>query len=86
MKSTATFVIRNQLISALAVIHNFIRIYDPDDLPEDFDGIDNDDENVEPCGWLQTHVTAEERGWAVARRDTIAKAMWRDYRAWGNYW
>ena len=68
-----------QIVSALTVVHNFIRIYDPEDLPEDLETAD-EDQDAEPCGRLQNHITVEERGRAAARRDAIAKDMWTDYR------
>jgi hypothetical protein len=71
-----------QIVSALAVLHNFIRIYDPDDLLDDTSN--NDEDELDIHGRLQNQVTAEERGRAVVRRDEIAKAMWADYSTRGR--
>lgn len=66
--------------AALAAIHNFIRVHDPDEL-EGF--VDADD--IEPgffAGELaegQTR-TAEKRR-ANTRRDGIAAEMWEQYKA-----
>ena len=66
--------------AALAAIHNFICIHDPDEL----DGFAEADD-IEPgffAGELaegQTR-TAEKR-WANARRDGIAAEMWEQYQA-----
>jgi hypothetical protein len=66
--------------AALAAIHNFIRIHDPDEL-EGF--IEADD--IEPgffAGELaegQTRTAEKKR--ANTRRDEIAAAMWEQYQA-----
>jgi hypothetical protein len=72
-----------QIISALAVLHNFICIHDPEDLIEDND---NDDHvtTEDSHGGLQNSVRPEERARAVARREEIARAMWADYEARGH--
>jgi hypothetical protein len=70
--------IQAQLVSALSVVHNFIRVHDPHDLI----GSDDDDEDqpeVLRDGSLQRNITAAERIRATARRDKIAEAMWADY-------
>jgi len=67
-----------QIVSALSVVHNFIRIYDPQDVDDGGDESYNvDDANP---GNLQENITAAERSRATDRRDNIAKAMWADYR------
>ncbi|TFK64062.1 hypothetical protein BDN72DRAFT_775105, partial [Pluteus cervinus] len=67
-----------KFIPALAVLHNFLRIHDPSDLPAINSTIpiyDNVDDNT------TFTITARERKRAAARRDIIAKAMWTDYQA-----
>lgn len=64
------------------MVHNFIRIHDPDDVLAD--SIDHEDDEPDLRGRLQSHITAEERERAAARRDAIAKAMWADYKARGH--
>jgi hypothetical protein len=64
------------------VLHNFICIHDPDDVPDEDIGDSEDLGDVR--GRLQSHVTAEERSRAASHRDQIAKAMWADYEARGR--
>jgi hypothetical protein len=76
-------------MSALAVIHNFIRIHDP----SDNDYIDEDDgvamenttqrdggSDVGSGSESEGDHPAGERGRAAERRDQIARRMWRDYK------
>jgi uncharacterized alpha-E superfamily protein len=65
-----------QIVQALGVIHNFIRIHDPDDIP-----------NIEACldtavdpSTLASNVSRAERDRATQRRDSIAKEMWASYQ------
>jgi hypothetical protein len=69
--------VQAQLVLALTVLHNFIRIHDPNDTFED----DSDDEDVggEEEVAFRGHATVEERGRAAAYRDSIAKSMWAQY-------
>jgi DDE superfamily endonuclease len=67
-----------QLVSALTVVHNFIRLYDPRDkelntthIPQETSSTDS--EIMRP--------PADDRGNASRRREDIARAMWRDYEA-----
>jgi hypothetical protein len=68
------------LVSALCVLHNFIRIHDPDD----FDNMDLDGQlerrvsrrNPEDFGHTITHL---ERVRAGQKRDAIAHTMWNQY-------
>jgi hypothetical protein len=64
------------LICALAVVHNFIRIHDPEDMPEPVEG-----ENGECTeeGGLRDGISPAERSRASERRDVIAAAMWAAY-------
>lgn len=79
---------QSKIPAALAVLHNFIRIHDPDD--------DNDDDNDEhDSGTLSSQQTTPtytlsqeslggyidraERNRAGTRRDEIAERMWVDY-------
>ena len=73
-----------QLVSALAVVHNLIRIHDPDDLPEDKDDKDEGREEDRDIGTLQGNITTNERERAVEHRDEIAQAMWADYERRGR--
>lgn len=73
-----------RLVPACLVIHNFIRIHDPDDLPEDNEDDDvarggEQGEDVDEEAMLGTGITRAETRRADARRDRIAEAMWTDY-------
>jgi hypothetical protein len=67
-----------QLVSALTVVHNFIRLFDPKDkelnekhIPQETsDHLMTETENI---------GSADGRGNAWKRREDIAQAMWRDY-------
>jgi hypothetical protein len=70
-----------RLVPALAVLHNIIRIIDPDDLPEDDD---NQDGAYGNAGDGPFRHAIEARDAATRFRDEIAHRMWRDYED-GNY-
>jgi hypothetical protein len=70
-----------RLVAALTVIHNFIRVYDPEDLPNVDDqtvgyGVDID------LGKLKSGISVEERNQATVFRNKIAQDMWQDYIKW----
>jgi hypothetical protein len=72
-----------QLVLALIVIHNFIRIFDPEDLPEPDDDNNGPNQGTEEnTGRLQMGVSVEEKSRATKFRDEIAKKMWQDYQRW----
>lgn len=71
-----------QLVSALAVVHNFIRIHDPEDIPEDEE--EDRQGRGDDVGTLQGHAVQDDRGRATQRRDAIAQAMWDDYERRGR--
>jgi hypothetical protein len=71
-----------RLVSALAALHNILRIYDPDDRVIDDDFIPDVCDNSQVYSErIERTLSAEERGRATKRRDDIAQAMWRDYMA-----
>lgn len=71
--------VQAQLVPALAVLHNFIRIHDPSNLPPedddpqlgDYDYGDNDDGPQDPT---------EQRDAGARFREEVAHNMWQDYR------
>ena len=75
-----------RLVSALAVVHNFIRVHDPNYLiiEASSNGKGNDTEDAEDQDTVlrrdEQVIPAEEQGRAAERRDRIARAMWRDYK------
>ena len=68
-----------QLVPALAVLHNFIWIHDPSDLPpeddnpqlEEYDYGDDNDYSQDPTELHDTGAQFQE---------DLALIMWRDYR------
>lgn len=74
-----------RLIPACLVVHNFIRIHDPDDdTVDEEDEVEvragGNDEDEEDESMLGAGITPAETRRADARRDAIAEAMWADYR------
>ena len=74
---------QGQIISAVCVLHNFIRIYDPEDLLEEMD----EEELLGGGGATDVNrqyrvgdINAAESEEASQRRDEIAQAMWRQYQ------
>ena len=75
---------------AIAALHNFIHVHDPDDLAHD-DGDNSDDSETEDFEYFNTgdnpitpeslggHISQAEKDRASAKRDEIAMAMWNDY-------
>jgi hypothetical protein len=65
-----------RLVSALAVVHNFIRLHDPND--NDFE----EDFSQQSRGRISRgKEPKDEEGHAAERRERIALAMWRDYKS-----
>ena len=78
--------VQSRLICRLAVLHNFIRIYDPADVLEDTElemAVVADQETA--CVECMTArladqaVDNEEQTRAAQRRESIALAMWAEY-------
>jgi hypothetical protein len=66
-----------QLVPALAVLHNFIWVHDPTDLPKDDDG----QERVQGTADDRQFPHATDVRDAAARfREEIALRMWQDYQ------
>ena len=91
MAAAAEYCLRTQakIPAALAVLHNFVRVYDPDDeAEEDGDNCDDEDDDADislpeiplVAENLGYHISQAEKDRASAKRDEIAKAMWADYR------
>jgi len=69
---------------ALAVLHNFIRIYDPDDNAQDEDDY-KDVNNPHPSVGIELehlggHISQAKKDQASEKRDNIAMVMWMDYQ------
>jgi hypothetical protein len=78
--------VQARIPAALAAIHNFIRIYDPQD--EIFqisgelerDGVSGEHIVANPAEYFSTHISPQERKRAEAKRDSIAQACWVQYQ------
>ena len=70
--------IQAQIPAALAAIHNFIHIHDPDDEGPLIANNDNSshDYSHEDCGPIFTHNNED----VDEQQDQIAQAMWDDYQ------
>jgi hypothetical protein len=77
---------------ALAALHNFIRLHDPDDYADDGPGhggprnlmftlheIDGDERRTFPEEELGRYVSQAEKQRATEFRDNIAREMWEQY-------
>ncbi|KAH9175876.1 hypothetical protein EDB89DRAFT_1847070, partial [Lactarius sanguifluus] len=63
-----------QLVGALAVLHNFIRIHNPTDII-----YGDDDPQEDEDGPRQGNIGRQERQRVDNRRERIAQEMWDDY-------
>ena len=91
MASSSEYNIHTQakIPCALAALHNYIHIHDPEDdgdseaedyQDEHMSGADNNMEEDEPDPKsLGTHISNAEKQRASARRDQIAHDIWADY-------
>ena len=71
--------IQARIPSALACVHNFIRIWDPLEL-EEFEGVTVEVEPDVDVGTIAHSVpTNEDREFMSAKREQIVKAMWISY-------
>jgi hypothetical protein len=89
MAAAAEYGLRTQakIPAAIAALHNFVHVHDPDDLAmeegdngDDLDdGIGNGEEIPITPENLGGYISQAEKDRAGAKRDEIAKAMWEDY-------
>ena len=81
MQERNEFPIRYQarIVSALCVVHNFIRIHDPDDEPEPYE--DGSARVVHEYSVPETRldISRQESREAALLRDKIASDMWAQY-------
>ena len=66
-----------RIVCGLAVTHNFIRIHDPEDLPEPLEATHNERADE---GGIQDGISTAEQNRASSRRDRIAAEMWAAYQ------
>lgn len=74
-----------KLVHALCLLHNFVRVHDPDD----FDEVDHEltarvvpSTAADAASMFGGDITPLERQEAAERRDRIAKEMWESYMAY----
>ena len=76
--------VQAKIPSALAALHNFIRIHDPDDWNEEplnlTSHVAPNHDRVAPAE-LGGYISHAERERASTKRDEIAEAMWASYQA-----
>lgn len=107
MSAAAEYSLRTQskILGALAALHNFIHIHDPDEHAFDDGNEDDSDQdsdtdnsgsntlsspNSQREDQLGQDISNAEKDRASARKDEIAKEMWKDYKKelhiWGLMW
>lgn len=69
-----------KMVPAICVLHNFIRIYDVDDLPIVDMPSHRDQSSTGITDGLGGDISSAERNRASELRDSIAKAMWDSYQ------
>jgi hypothetical protein len=74
------FATQTQIISAVALLHNFIIMNDPDEISI-LDDIEPEASLDDSWSLHQSTVPHDERTRAARRRDRIADEMWTDYNA-----
>lgn len=68
---------------AMAAIHNFIRLHDPDSVDRDAEiEVERQPPHHQPGDLGTGSISRRERERATAKRDNIAKAMWAQYVAY----
>ncbi|KAH9013585.1 hypothetical protein EDB84DRAFT_1261993, partial [Lactarius hengduanensis] len=78
-----SFAMQSKLISGLAMLHNFIRVYDPGDILDDPEEETTQDDHDRSLN-RDRAVGPEERDRAAKHRDKIAQDMWADYERRGR--
>ena len=73
-----------QIVCALAVVHNFMKIHDPDDRLFKENNLELDSDEGDTIA-TQRDGSRVERAQVAARRETIAQAMWKDYQSKKNH-
>jgi hypothetical protein len=63
----------------MAVLHNFIMLHDPNDLPYGESDDEQEIDNQAFEGTKGTGISRAEITRSNIRRDQIAQAMWKDY-------
>jgi hypothetical protein len=66
-----------QIIFAVAFLHNFLIVHDPDEII--MDDVETEASVDDDWSSYQSSVPAEERNRAAEHRDRITQQMWADY-------
>ena len=74
-----------KMVPAICVLHNFIRIYDVDDLPDTPQHSQVQEGPGNHLGELGGDISTAESNRASALRDSIAQDMWASYQAYMGY-
>ncbi|KAJ3991184.1 hypothetical protein F5050DRAFT_1545842, partial [Lentinula boryana] len=77
--------IQARIPAALAAIHNFIHIHDPQDqifnIAQELERIHMDNEPAaNPPSYFSTHISTQEKKRAEEKHDQIAQACWDQYQ------
>ena len=78
-------IVQAQLVPALAVIHNFIRIHDPSDLLNEDDNPPIEEYNYGEGGSGPQDPT-EHRNAGTRLRDKLARKMWQDHQSRNHHY
>lgn len=79
LQETGRYPIETQslMVAAMALLHSFIRIYDPDDVLMPWE---SGNEVGNGRGMKEHGISSNEVSRANKKRDEIAKSMWNDYQ------
>ena len=73
--------VQAKLVAAICVLHNFIRVHDPDDTSdEDWEELERHAPQREARDFGGHTIGQAEQNRASRKRDEIAAAMWRQYQ------
>lgn len=76
--------IQARIPAALAAIHNFIHIHDPNDdifrIARDLERARSYEEPTAPPEYFSTYISPQEKQRAEAKRDQIAQQCWDQYQ------
>ena len=70
---------QTKIIPALCALHNFIRIYNPEEI-EDLEGLSARTPRRNAEDFSYQGISAQKKQRANIKRDVIAKKMWRQYQ------
>jgi hypothetical protein len=74
---------QTKIIPALCALHNFIRIYNPEET-ENLEGLSARAPRRNAEDFSYQGISAQEKERANTKRDIIAKEMWKQYQEYLN--